>query len=184
MGPVTERTPSQDLYAHATAVRGALDKAVGGTLQPGEQIVAFAEGLMKVVLQLFNKCAVVLTDRRLIMLSPSWPWGYRIDGSLPRSQCAIMNLKRKFDGSSLLILKHPGGVTCLYFSRHWQPQTDLLVAALAPPTEPAYATATDEGSQETPPLISHLAEEPPLIVDRILLTQEFHGLEEEQEEEE
>lgn len=112
-------------------------------------MVGFAEALVKVVMQLFNRCALVLTDRRLILMTPSWPRGYKAEGSFPRSSCTILKTKRRFDGSTLIVISHGAGVTCLYLSRPWSSQAEVIIGALTPETSaqvppPPRGTPSDE----------------------------------------
>jgi hypothetical protein len=167
--------------AHAS-----LDKAITEALEPGEQVIAFAEALVKVVMQLFNRCAIVLTDRRVILMAPSWPRGYKAEGSFPRSSCVILKTKQRFDGSTLLIIGHGAGVTCLYLSRPWQAQAEIIVKAL-----PAAEVTTVEDSSQSVAQPAPEAREsqtvsvgagtrdfdPAAVVDPVSLVTEFHGIE-------
>ena len=164
----------------------SLDKAITEALEPGEQVIAFAEALVKVVMQLFNRCAIVLTDRRVILMAPSWPRGYKAEGSFPRSSCVILKTKQRFDGSTLLIIGHGAGVTCLYLSRPWQAQANVIVNALPA----AEATAVSEGIRPIRPALEEAREteavtvgagtrdfDTTAVVDPVTLVTEFHGIE-------
>jgi len=128
-------------------------------LAPGEGVVAFADGLVRENGITFDKCKIVLTRYRLIIIKQGWPWGYKVDRTLPRSECRVLKDKARFDGSELLVIEHASGPVCLYFGRHerevahlvrdelggivesTRATTDGLVADA--PTSPA-VTTTDE----------------------------------------
>lgn len=86
-------------------------------LAPGEGVVVFSDALVREDGIVFDKCKVVLTRQRLIIIKHGWPWGYKVDRTLPRDDCRVLKEKERFDGSQLMIVEHPGGVLCLYFSR-------------------------------------------------------------------
>ena len=115
--------------------QSSADKVLGEALEPGEQVEIFASALKREALHLFEKCKVALTDRRLIVLKPAWPWGYKVDRADPRAGCAVLKSKQKIDGSHLVIINGPDGVVGLYFSRGWRDQAAALLAALPAATE-------------------------------------------------
>lgn len=86
-------------------------------LGDGERVVVAVEGLVRESGVIFDKCKIVLTEDRLVVLKHGWPWGYKIDRSIPRTECAVQNHKERFDGSQLVLVQHPQGVLCLYFGR-------------------------------------------------------------------
>ena len=59
----------------------------------------------------------VLTDRRLIVLKPSWPWGFRFEADYPREACRITKVKPRVDGSTLVVIGHAGEDLCFYVPR-------------------------------------------------------------------
>jgi len=93
-------------------------------------VAVYAEGLLRVVSPLFDKCSVVLTDERLIVLAPGWPWGFKVRGAESRAECAVVKHKMKIDGSRLMVLRHGEEVRCLYFPRHWQKEADRIKSEL------------------------------------------------------
>lgn len=121
-----EETPPSE----KVATLGVLDDAVAANLMTGETVEVSAEALERVALQFFHRCSVVLTDRRLLILKPAWPWGYKLDFAAERSDCSITKNKKKIDGSNLLIIEHAGEVECLFFARKWGRHADALVEAL------------------------------------------------------
>ena len=116
--------------AEEAATLGVLDEAVTAALLPGENVQLSAEALARVALQFFHRCSVVLTDRRLLILKPAWPWGYKLDVAVERPDCALTKHKKKMDGSHLLIIEHGGEVECLFLARKWGEQAHALVAGL------------------------------------------------------
>ena len=113
-----------------SATVGVLDDAVTANLLPGEEVEVSSEALARVALQFFHRCSVVLTDRRLLIFKPAWPWGYKLDSAADRADCAVTRRKRKVDGSNLLIIEHRGEVECLFLSRKWGRHADALVEKL------------------------------------------------------
>jgi len=109
---------------------GRLEDVVAAALKPGEQVELSSEALARVKLQFFHRCAVYLTDRRLLIFKPAWPWGYKLNSSFWREDCQIHKFKKRPDGSRLLIIKQPAGVECLYFSLRWRSQGDQLIQAI------------------------------------------------------
>lgn len=107
-----------------------LSDALSGTLYPGEQVEVSAEALVRVALQFFHRGAVYLTNRRLLIMKPAWPWGFKLDASYDRADLRVVKLKQKVDGSQLLIIKHPTGVECLFFARRFRGESDRVVAEL------------------------------------------------------
>lgn len=123
---IGEEEPSSE----KSATIGVLDDAVTANLLPGERVEVSTEALARVALQFFHRCSVILTDRRLLILKPAWPWGYKLDAAVDRSECSVTRRKRKVDGSNLLIIEHPGEVECLFLSRKWGLHADALVEGL------------------------------------------------------
>ncbi len=106
--------------------KASLEGTIQEALEPGERRVAFADVLVRVVLQLFERSALVLTDRRLIVLSPAWPWGYKVDAAMDRAGCRLERYKERFDGSRLMIVRNDDRNLCAYFGRSWQKEADMI----------------------------------------------------------
>ncbi len=95
-------------------------------LAPGEGVVSYSDALVREDGIVFDKCKVVLTRQRLIIIKHGWPWGYKVDRTLPREDCRVLKEKDRFDGSKLMIIEHPGGVLCLYFGRGAQEEAATI----------------------------------------------------------
>jgi hypothetical protein len=108
-------------------------------LAPGEGVVAYADGLVRESGVIFDKCKIVLTRFRLIVIKHGWPWGYKVDRSIKRQDCRVLRHKERFDGSQLVIVKHPDGVLCLYFGRSHRGEAEQIRKELGemPSEEPA-----------------------------------------------
>lgn len=122
-----------------SALAPTVAEAVVHVLEQSERVVASAECMRRLHLQLFEKVTIVATDRRLMVAAPAFPWGHTIRASYPLGDCAVVNGKERMDGSRLLIIRHLSGNLCVYFSRHQQQEADWIVEAvgLAPrPEEP------------------------------------------------
>jgi hypothetical protein len=109
---------------------------------------------------LFDKAVVVLTDRRLLIVSPSFT-GHELTQTHLSSGCGVLNSKERFDGSRIVAIRHESGNLCLYFARPWRAQAEWICQTLGPDVQ---------------------GEEPE--VDRFELSQEFGGLVEVLEEQE
>ena len=84
------------------------EEALEGHLASGEKILLTVGVLQRMALQFFDRCELVLTDRSLIVLKPSWPWGYRFERSLARAECSVFKHKQRVDGSALLVIRCGG----------------------------------------------------------------------------
>jgi hypothetical protein len=101
-------------------------------LAPGEGVVAYCDALVKEGAVIFDKCKVVLTRYRLIVIKHGWPWGYKVDKTYPRETCSVFKHKERLDGSQLVVVKeasteHP---LCLYFGRHEKDEAEIIRAEL------------------------------------------------------
>lgn len=101
-------TPSDDDMEAASETWRRAEEALDGHLATGEKVLLTVGVLERVALQFFDRCELVLTDRSLIVLKPSWPWGYRFERSLARAECSIFRHKQRFDGSALLVIRCGG----------------------------------------------------------------------------
>jgi CheY-like chemotaxis protein len=127
---VGEHAPAPD----ATVVHGDLQAALTTSLLPDERVELDAEALVRVTMAFFHRCLLCLTDQRLIVLKPAWPWGYRVSLAIDRDECVLDRIKKKIDGSTLVVIKHPRGIDCFYLSRHWKEQAETLERALSSPS--------------------------------------------------
>jgi len=94
------------------------DEALDGQLAPGEVVLMSVGALIRTSLQFFDRCEVVLTDRQVILLKPSWPWGYRYDSGHLRTDCKVKKYKQRVDGSQLLVVDAGEGQDlCFYVPR-------------------------------------------------------------------
>lgn len=91
--------------------------ALEGYLEPGEQIRVSVSALVRVGFQFFDRCELVLTDRQLIVLKPSWPWGFRYEQGMLRSECLVSKYKERVDGSQLLVVSTDDGDVCFFVPR-------------------------------------------------------------------
>lgn len=99
-------TPGDDGMEAASETWRRAGEALMGHLEDGEQVLAAAGVLERVALQFFDRCELVLTDRSVVILKPSWPWGYRFERSMPRSECTVSREKQRFDGSFLIVIRY------------------------------------------------------------------------------
>lgn len=117
-----------------------LDDAILAALEPGEQIVARADALLKLAAQFHTKCKLLLTDRRLLVLRQAWPWGYKISDDLPLATSTMAGHRERFDGSQTIVVGHGGSEMSLYLGRRAHDQGRAILEALAG-SDPAPADA-------------------------------------------
>ncbi len=124
-----------DGAAHGAAVadvsrRDRLQDTVADSLEPAERVLIQCDGLMRIASQLFAKCKVVLTDRRLIVLKQTWPWGYKVGETHELSGCLLERRRERFDGSTILDIRDAEQSLRFYFARRWSEQAEAMVRAL------------------------------------------------------
>jgi hypothetical protein len=120
-----------------------VEKALADVLDPGDRWVLSSDAMVRESLHLFEKCKVALSEQRLFVLrlgrgEDRWHLSY------PRSRCTILKLKKRFDGSQLVIVGHGKGVTGLYFSRGHAANANAIFAGM--PTAGADAVVDEDDS--------------------------------------
>jgi len=53
----------------------------------------------------FEKSYAAITDRQLLILKRTWPWGWKVSSAHRRSACSLHASKVRIDGSILLIVR-------------------------------------------------------------------------------
>lgn len=109
---------------------GASREEISGLLQPGEATVLAIPAMRRVVLQLFSKCTIALTDRRVLILAPVWPRGYGIQAECDRTACAVLGNRSRLDGSTVVALGFGDETISLFLAKKVREEKDFLVAAL------------------------------------------------------
>jgi len=132
----------------------SLESAVGLMRATGEHIVAVAQCEQLIGRGDFQRAAVVLTDRRFLLVSYSPDTGYSLSAAEERSTYRSIVHKAHADGSMLVVLMCGHGHQSLYFKPSWRREAELVLEAFA-----------------TPPVGRAEPE-----VDRFALAQEFAGL--------
>jgi hypothetical protein len=103
--------------------------------------------LRRVALQLFEKASVVVTDQRVLVVAPGFPWGYELKEIHSRAACAILTGRERKDGSRLLIVRVGKDKLCLFFARSHQQEADDVLNAIR--MEPIVSSREiDKGSLE------------------------------------
>ena len=115
---------------------GSAEGLIEYLLEPGEQVAVTAECLRRVAIQLFEKATVVVTNQRLLVVSPCFPWGYKLREAHFLEDCRVANGKGRLDGSCLLVLAHDTGKLCLYLPRSRRREADAIVEAMGRSTLP------------------------------------------------
>lgn len=115
---------------HEKSRADSAEEALLQTLQPGEHTYLFTECLRRQKLLMFERAVVALTDRRLIVIGPAFPWGHEIKEDHPLASCVVVNGKERFDGSRLMVMRHDRGTLCLYFPRSHRDEADAVLNAV------------------------------------------------------
>lgn len=113
-----------------TALAPSVADAVAPALVAGEHVVAAADCMRKLHVQLFERATVVTTNQRLMVVSPAFPWGHTVRAKYPLGDCKVANGKERIDGSRLLIIDTGSGTLCLYFSRGHREGADWIVESV------------------------------------------------------
>lgn len=92
-------------------------EALEGHLAPDEQVLTSIGALARISAAFFDRCEIVLTDRQVIVLKPSWPWGFRYDRSFARADASVKRYKARVDGSQLLVIAVGDEDLCFYVPR-------------------------------------------------------------------
>lgn len=107
-----------------------VSRVISDALQPGEEVLAYAEGLVKVRFQLFERCVIVLTEHRLLILQPRWPFGYKLDRPFEVTGDTLVNSRQRVDRSTLAIVHEGASARYLYFPRSWRRQAEEMLRYL------------------------------------------------------
>ena len=92
-------------------------EALEGHIALDEQVITSVGALARISSAFFDRCEIVLTDRQVIILKPSWPWGLRFDRGFARSDASVKRYKSRVDGSQLLVIAVGDEDLCFYISR-------------------------------------------------------------------
>jgi len=115
---------------HEKSRADSAEEALLNALQEGEQAYLFAECLRRQKGQMFERTTVAVTDRRLIVIGPAFPWGHTVKEAHPLTDCTVVNGKERIDGSRLMIVRHDRGTLCLYFARSHREDADAVLNAI------------------------------------------------------
>jgi hypothetical protein len=127
----------------AKSVEGVLARI----LEFGEPVMFQANVLRRTHTLLFESAIVVLTDRRLLLLSQVFPSGYELKAQHKSAACSLINHKERFDGSRIVAIRTEEKKTlCLYFGRLWRAQAEWICQAL-PEANAAAQLAAPPGPQ-------------------------------------
>jgi hypothetical protein len=137
--PPADGTPAAAPAAGIDEVVGA---ALADVLDPSDHLVLASDAMVRESLHLFEKCKVALSEQRLFVLrlgrgEQRWHLSY------PRSRCSIIKMKKRFDGSRLVIVGHGNGVTGLYFGRGHAAQAEAIFDGMPMASENAVVDAAD-----------------------------------------
>jgi hypothetical protein len=137
----------------------SIENAVRYALEADEEVTAFASVLAGSAPDALEVQVIVLTSRRLLVLTPvALSEGYEVKSAHERSACSVVNEKELPEGSRILIVRQKGGLLYIHFASSWQKEADAIRDGLA-----AKAPAVPKAVAEIP-------------VDRFTLIQEFAGL--------
>jgi hypothetical protein len=112
---------------HERSRADSAEEALLQALQPGEHTYLFTECLRRQKFQLFERAVVAVTDRRLIVIGPAFPWGNEVKADHALATCTVINGKERIDGSRLMVIRHDHGTLCLYFARSHRDEADAVL---------------------------------------------------------
>ena len=115
---------------HEKSRADSAEEALLDALLEGEQAYLFAECLRRQKTQTFERATIAITDRRLIVIGPAFPWGHTVKEAHPLTDCTVINGKERIDGSRLMVLGHDRGALCLYFPRSHRDDADAVLDAI------------------------------------------------------
>lgn len=153
---------------HEKSRADSAEEALLQALHDGEQTYLFVECLRRQKLQMFERAVVALTDRRLIVIGPAFPWGHNVKEAHPLTDCTIVNGKERIDGSRLMVLRHDRGTLCLYFARSHREEADAVLNAVG--FQPSHVEAAPDVSAEPEP------QPPTPAMDPVIGVQQFSEL--------
>ena len=133
---------------HERSRADSAEEALLQSLQEGEQTALFTECLRRQKMQMFERAVVALTDRRLIVIGPAFPWGHTVKEAHPLTDCSVVNGKERIDGSRLMIIRHDRGTLGLYFARSHREEADAVLNAIG--FQPAHVEAVPEVAEAPP----------------------------------
>lgn len=114
-----EEAPTEVLEEEREGLRAA-EAVLLSSLRPDETVVAYAEGLVRVVLQLFENCGVLLTDQRLLVAQRAWVNHWEVRTEFAVDSCEVLEDRVRFDASRLLAVQCGEVTRCFYFGQHWR----------------------------------------------------------------
>lgn len=109
----------------------AAEAVLRAALRPDETAVAYAEGLVRVVLQLFENCGVLLTDQRLLLAQRVWVNHWDVTTEFAVGSCEVVADRVRFDASRLLVVRSGEATRCLHFGHRWRDPAGLIAEGLS-----------------------------------------------------
>jgi hypothetical protein len=178
-GPSLVPSPPQA----ATGRASSAEEVVVGVLEPDEHVRLFVECMRRQRIHTFEHAVLAVTDRRLLVIGPAFPWGHQLQASHELRDCRVVNGKERLDGSRLLVIHHDAGNLCLYFGRRQREEAEAIVDAvgLAPnPLSEGALPPQAAAAQDSAPQLEVV----PTEIDRFAMAQELSGLLEPEDEDE
>ena len=109
----------------------AAEVVLRNALRPDETVIGYAEGLVRVVLQLFEGCAVLLTDQRLLLAKRAWVDHWEVKAELASASCEVIENRVRFDTSRVLVAREGETTLCLYFGHRWRDAAGVIAGMMS-----------------------------------------------------
>jgi hypothetical protein len=107
-------------------VQSVLSQAVNSS----ERVEVFASAERRVGENDFEQVAVILTNERLLIVSPSRDLGFELSTATARSSCGVSQTDEADDSMSVVV-DASGTYFALHFPASWRPEAETLVDTLA-----------------------------------------------------
>lgn len=165
LAPVTDPSPPPE-----PATGASIEEVLRKCLRPKEPVRHMASALWRSTSDRFEETAILLTDMRLLVVATGEERGFELRSAMERSGCHVLNREDKDDGGTLMLIRHPSGVLCLYFASPWRREAAAMDVELGAPPETTF--------EERPIAAGETAHRAADVgpVDRFTLVQEFSGL--------
>lgn len=108
----------------------SVEQVFAEALEVGEWIACFGECLRQIEPEGFERAAVALTQRRVLLVGPAHPAGYELKEAHDLHSCTIANGRERPDGSRLLVMRSATGAACLYFAPDHAQEAEAIVVAI------------------------------------------------------
>jgi hypothetical protein len=108
-------------------IQSVLSQAAG----PSEHLESFGSAERRVGPDDFEQVAVVLTRRRLLIVSPAKDLGFQLTTDEPRATCGVVSQADMPDQSRSVVVDAGGQYLGLHFPSSWRPEAETMLDLLS-----------------------------------------------------